>query len=850
MNTANGQAGFLILDDLDGGQPVGSFVATFNLRTGSDTSTVLHGDGLSFSFGPDIPDDTFAFPEEGIGSGLRVSFDTFNNAGPANEAPAVKVTFGNQLIASKLVDFLSTGTGYAAVKIEVHPEGTLDVFYGTNAVFTNVLCYAPVAGRFSLAANAGAERFVGDPIDLYWVDNLAIATKVSQSAFIQSAQPRGSSVSPDAVIAIQLQDAATHVKTDSLGLKLDGTTVIPKVISLDGVTTITFDPPGLLVAGSTHQVALTYADDATPAKTSSVSYSFTVYPYATLPASDAVDAAVVDKGLTGFKVRTHQVSVDVGTSVERAELQFANKLLNPLDNTVLPNVADLSGADPDGTFAAPNSIDFSSAADGQGFFLSDELFPGVVGTDQYALEITTFLDLAPGAYTFGVDAVRNYNTTAPGSFRESGFRLTAGANPKDLFAPEIARFDKDRPEGEKVFSFVVQQAGLYPFRLLWFSGVGASSLEWYQIKADGSRILIGDTASGGPAAYSQATVTHPYVQYITTPKPDEAGVPANTPIALTLVDGSATVKTNTIQLRLNGTVVAATLGTDPASPGLTQVQYQPPTALPAGSTNTVRIVFGDSAGASYDQQWTFAVAGNLAIPGLLTVEAEHFSGNFESFDLDGINKHRWVLTNTAGFSGDGVMLADPNINYNQNVNTAVEPRLDYDLDFSIAGTYYVWVRALADSAPGISQNDSVNVGIDGVLPASGSSSKITGFPPGGYVWSRTKVDATPATLAVPTTGPHVINVWMREDGFLFDKLLLTTNNAYVPTGFGPAETASTAPVLTYSLTGGALKLSWTGGGALQSASVVAGTYSPVTGGGTSPVTVPFDQAGGFFRVAK
>lgn len=850
LNTANGQAGFLVLDDLDGGQTVGSFLATFNLRTGSATSTVLHGDGVSFSFGPDIPDDTFAFPEEGTGSGLRVSFDTFNNAGPANEAPAVKVTYGNQLIAAKQVDFLSTGTGYAAVKIEAHPEGTLDVFYGTNAVFTNLLCYVPTAGRFSLAANAGAERFVGDPVDLYWVDNLAITTKPSQSAFVQSAKPRGDSVSPDAVIAIQLHDAATHVKADSLVLKLDGTVVTRKVLSVDGVTTVTFVPPTVLGRSTVHQVTVTYADDAVPVKTSTVGYAFTVYPYATLTASYAVDASVVNKALTGFKVRTHQVSVDAGTSVERAELQFANKLQNPLDHTVLPNVANLDDAEPDGTFAAPNFIDFSANADGQGFFPSDEVFPGVVGTDQYALEITTFLDLAPGTYTFGVDAVRNYNTTAPGSFRESGFRLTAGTNPKDLFAPEIALFDKDRPEGEKVFSFVVLEAGLYPFRLLWFSGVGASSLEWYQIKADGSRILIGDTASGGPAAYRGATVTHPYVQYTTNPKPGETSVVANTPITLTLVDGSATVKTNTLQLSLNGTVVAAAIATDAAKPGLTQLLYQPPTVLPAGSTNTVRLVFSDSVGAAYDQRWLFVVAGNLAIPGLLTVEAEHFSGNFESFDLDGINKHRWVLTNTAGFSGDGAMLADPNINYNQNVDTSVEPRLDYALDFTIPGTYYVWVRALGDSAPGISQNDSVNVGIDGVLPASGASSKITGFPPGGYVWSKTKVDATPATVVVPTAGPHVINVWMREDGFLFDKLLLTTNKTYVPIGFGPAEPSASAPVLTYLRTEAGLKLSWTGGGALQSANTVSGTYSPVNGGGTSPVTVPLDQAGRFFRVAK
>jgi hypothetical protein len=32
---------------------------------------------------------------------------------------------------------------------------------------------------------------------------------------------------------------------------------------------------------------------------------------------------------------------------------------------------------------------------------------------------------------------------------------------------------------------------------------------------------------------------------------------------------------------------------------------------------------------------------------------------------------------------------------------------------------------------------------------------------------------------------HTINVWMREDGFVFDKLVLTTSATYTPTGSGP-----------------------------------------------------------------
>src|SRR6185503_13162097 len=110
---------------------------------------------------------------------------------------------------------------------------------------------------------------------------------------------------------------------------------------------------GFLVPGSLHLVTLAYADDAVPPTTNIVGYSFKVYPYVTLPASYAVSAGTVDTNSRGFKLRTHQISTDVGTSVQRAELQLADKLLNPLDGTILTNIADLSLANPDGTFDVP-----------------------------------------------------------------------------------------------------------------------------------------------------------------------------------------------------------------------------------------------------------------------------------------------------------------------------------------------------------------------------------------------------------------------------------------------------------------------------------------------------------------
>ena len=56
------------------------------------------------------------------------------------------------------------------------------------------------------------------------------------------------------------------------------------------------------------------------------------------------------------------------------------------------------------------------------------------------------------------------------------------------------------------------------------------------------------------------------------------------------------------------------------------------------------------------------------------------------------------------------------MNYNQNMKINAELPLDYNMNFTIAGTYPIWMRALADSIPGAGQNDSINVGMVGPSP--------------------------------------------------------------------------------------------------------------------------------------
>lgn len=160
------QTGSLIVDDLDGGEFVKAFTASFKLKIGGGTGA----DGFSFVFGPLVPNA--AFGQEGSSDrGLVVSFDTYNNGG--GEAPAIDVFRGGFLLASYKTDVLAlirTNT-FQQVTIAVDAEGRLTLTVGGTTVFSNLRgAFVPMPGRFGLGAYSGGTT------DNHWVDDLSIAT--------------------------------------------------------------------------------------------------------------------------------------------------------------------------------------------------------------------------------------------------------------------------------------------------------------------------------------------------------------------------------------------------------------------------------------------------------------------------------------------------------------------------------------------------------------------------------------------------------------------------------------------------------------------------------------------------
>lgn len=160
----------------------------------------------------------------------------------------------------------------------------------------------------------------------------------------------------------------------------------------------------------------------------------------------------------------------------------------------------------------------------------------------------------------------------------------------------------------------------------------------------------------------------------------------------------------------------------------------------------------------------------------LTIEAEKYSRV--------VNKSgkSWSTRTLRGASGRSVLVVGPNTGTNNNANYVTRsPRIDYLVSFPKAGLYYIWVRGIGFSG----SDDSVHIGLDGQTVAT--ARRISRFSP-GLSWSNRTMDQTRAAFYVPSAGPHRVNVWMREDGFVFDKLVLTTEWTYAPTGSGPTTT--------------------------------------------------------------
>jgi hypothetical protein len=488
-------------------------------------------------------------------------------------------------------------------------EGKLTVKWKGSTILDNAVVGAfGSAGRMAFGGRTGGENQCAD------FDNIKVKTYISTCPALvaSSAQANG--------VTLQLQDTATaFVDPNSVTLKLDGAAVSPiNVSKTDPITTIKYDcSPNWLASGSTHHVEVGFnAGAACMAKVAAV--DVVVPAYATIPASLKVTGVGAERG---FLARSWQVESFQANDNARSERELFGEVgVNVVDETaftvtppgalykyqVEPDYLNHSADGADGQ----NGLFRSTAADAQRQATELNLwgFPSLStlsghATDYIASEALWFVTFANAGYhVWGCNS-------------DDGFRVYAGKNPLDRFqlgSVQLGQYDggrgADNNNPQTIFGFLVQEAGTYGFRFTWEEGEGGNNLELYEQLADGSLVLLNDTARN--AAATKTYRTGPYtdrafiakvVPGVGEPVGPAKGLPPNL-LEITLVDAATAVVDSSIKLWYNGAAVTPTVS---GSGTTTRVSYVPSPALGLDTAGTVKISYDETGGFSRTQEWNF-----------------------------------------------------------------------------------------------------------------------------------------------------------------------------------------------------------------------------------------------------
>jgi len=193
--------------------------------------------------------------------------------------------------------------------------------------------------------------------------------------------------------------------------------------------------------------------------------------------------------------------------------------------------------------------------------------------------------------------------------------------------------------------------------------------------------------------------------------------------------------------------------------------------------------------------------------GLVAVEAEHFveqsATQTRAFYLTRAGQEPAVAPDgdpphVAGASGGAYLEVLPDTRRTHDdklikgTNFSPEPGkmavLTYHVHFSTPGRYYVWVRAYSTG----SEDNGLHVGLNGQWPESGQRMQWCQGKNGWRWESKQRTESEHCGephkiyLDIPQAGLHSIHFSMREDGFEFDKWLMTMIREFErPEGVGP-----------------------------------------------------------------
>ena len=160
--------------------------------------------------------------------------------------------------------------------------------------------------------------------------------------------------------------------------------------------------------------------------------------------------------------------------------------------------------------------------------------------------------------------------------------------------------------------------------------------------------------------------------------------------------------------------------------------------------------------AAYKDAPPDAAGAFLEMNGMLVMEAEHATLTPGLNAVEGIE---WVKVEPFDGAVGAVMQALPNMDTNAGEWTD-GPALNFRVYFQNPGDYHLFVRLPVLDG----RDNSVNLGLDGQVVSPDVYNST-----GQWSWTGAR-DNIVATI--PEPGVHTVNVWMREDGVVVDRVML------------------------------------------------------------------------------
>jgi hypothetical protein len=331
-----------------------------------------------------------------------------------------------------------------------------------------------------------------------------------------------------------------------------------------------------------------------------VNFSFDTQPAFALPKEFSFPTTAAVSSAPGMRARIVQAndSPVLPNTAERAEAQLAGTLIDPATGEPHVNLATPSSDNPDGSYNQQIinwNVEAMGAGAESGNFQAptfpDEYIPGTVHNLNVAAEVLTYLQLSPGRYVMGVNS-------------DDGFVVSSGIHHRDVLAASLGRFDGGRGASDTLFQFDVVEAGLYPFRLLYYQGGGQGGLEWFTVDPmTQEKILINNSADARSVrAWRQISLPErPYIASV-QPSPGARDVEVDSSITVTIQDTDAQVQQSSVQMTINGQNVSPQVN---KAGGVTTVTFTPAQKFAGDTLHTVALSYQDSASNQRSATFSF-----------------------------------------------------------------------------------------------------------------------------------------------------------------------------------------------------------------------------------------------------